>query len=246
MLYSPKGQLTLDTQLLSKKRVTFLLPNEEALKIFQGSAGGMPEASLIEWSLTDVLPKGKTFIDIGAHVGTYALSFARQCPQVFAFECQENTYYHLCAGIALNGLKNVVAHRVALSDGSESSGELRIISVDGGGSSVVSDLPTHRRPLTTERVELRTLDSFGLENIGLIKIDVEGGELAVLRGAVETLQRNDYPKILFEAWPDEWYAERKVELFDFLKKLGYTIIPILGYPQMFLAERLKKPTKIYH
>jgi FkbM family methyltransferase len=171
-------------------------------------------------------------------MGTYALSLAPYCKEVHAFECQRMTYFQLAAGIALNGLENVHPHNFALGSPSDNGKflTLRIISEDGGGSSIRS-LPINYECLKEEQVELRTLDSFELENVGFLKIDVEGAELDVLKGAEATLKNSNWPPFIFEAWRDPWYANQKRELMEYITSLGYTITPIPNYPQMFLAAR---------
>ena len=76
----------------------------------------------------------------------------------------------------------------------------------------------------------KTIDSFNLENIGFIKMDVEENELFVLKGALNTLKQSNYPTILFES------NNSNEELFSFLKNLNYKIIQISGCSNMFLAS----------
>lgn len=198
-----------------------------------------PEQNMIQWAADNLLVQGKTFVDIGAHVGSYALQYAEAGFEVHAFEAQRNTFHYLCANIALNGLSDRVnARHVALGEGEQRLVELRIISADGGGSSAAS-LSTHQTPMRTESVECRSLDSYRLSNVGLIKIDVEGAERLVIRGARRTLAENGYPKILFETWRPSRMPEAaklRAELFDELESLGYRVIPTT-YDEMFLAER---------
>jgi len=56
--------------------------------------GGAPEAPLIDWA-TQFIALDETFVDIGAHVGTWTQHFALKCKQVHAFEPQQTTYERL-------------------------------------------------------------------------------------------------------------------------------------------------------
>ena len=71
-------------------------------------------------------------------------------------------------------------------------------------------------------VELRTLDSYKLQNISLLKIDVEGAELGVLHGAISTI-KNPKPVIMIELREDT-----KEQAYKILGSLGYELQQIIG------------------
>jgi FkbM family methyltransferase len=213
-----------------------------------------PEQPLIEWARQLQAPD-TIALDIGAHVGDWAVDMAGHSREVHAFEAQGETFELLRANCIR--YSNVKLHHVALGagsgttdlhiipdDGGKSSidftpihrefADLRVISDDGGGSSIEAS-PMHRAA-RIERVPLEPLDAYNLTDVGLIKIDVEGAELVVIRGAIETLRRSRWPKILFEAWSYDWFAQKREELFGYLNSIGYRITPI-NWPDMFLAER---------
>ena len=82
----------------------------------------------------------------------------------------------------------------------------------------------------SEEIEIRTLDSFQLDCISFIKLDVEENELQVLMGGIETIKRS-YPVIMFEM------NHVRPDLVLFLEELQYTVNNIRGYVNMFLATR---------
>ena len=69
-----------------------------------------------------------------------------------------------------------------------------------------------------------------------MKIDVEGYELPVLQGAIQTIQNNGYPPILFESWPsiNKTNTKLKDNLFNYLFALGYTI-GSTPHPEIYIA-----------
>ena len=76
----------------------------------------------------------------------------------------------------------------------------------------------------TETVLRRRLDSLALAPISLLKIDTEGCELEVLRGAEKSLANGGWPPILFELWSETqqpWYREKRAATLAQLEKLGY-------------------------
>lgn len=211
--------------------IRYLIP-AELLEYF-ARTGGEPERALIEWGRRFLRPDG-IFVDVGAHIGTYALSYAGEVKETHAFEAQENTYYRLCGGIAFLGNDSVHAHHIAISDENFAQAELKIPTSDGGLSSI-EDLP-NRFALRTERVICATLDSYNLDDVCLIKIDVEGAELRVLRGAVETIKRSGYPPLLVEVWLEAEHAERRLAVAAFLTELGYGFRQAEGFPHMLICE----------
>jgi FkbM family methyltransferase len=103
---------------------------------------------------------------------------------------------------------------------------LKIVSDDGGGSSLHSTTGILRE----ETIQIKTLDDFGLDNVGFIKMDVEENELFVLKGGLETIQRNRWPTILFES------NFENTELFDYIRAIGYKdVIRVSGCHNMFLT-----------
>jgi FkbM family methyltransferase len=161
----------------------YILPHNN-LDYYQNH--GLFESSLIEWC-KQFGSSDKIFLDIGSHSGTYAISLAKHFAKVYAFEPQRMTYYTLCGSVALSNLDNVHCLNFGLGSAEQvGNKELKIISADGGGSTI-QELQPHQQLLATETIEIRTLDSLQLENVGFIKMDVEGNELDVLRGAISSI-----------------------------------------------------------
>jgi FkbM family methyltransferase len=214
-------------QLIYVKDTVYILPKNN---INYYISNGLFEKSLIEWC-KQFCKKEQNMLDIGAHSGTYAISLAEYCNKVYAFEPQQMTFYSLCGSVALSNIKNVICLKYGLGT-TEQVGKqiLNIISLDGGGSTVHND--NQHNILDTEEIEMRTLDSFNIDNISFIKMDVENNELQVLLASENTLKRSNYPKILFEM------NQTNTQLLQFLEKLHYNIIQISGYNNMFLAVHI--------
>jgi FkbM family methyltransferase len=187
---------------------------------------GLYEKYLISWVKT-LCSKDKNMLDIGAHSGTYSISLAEHCKHIYAFEPQKMTYYSLCGSVALSNITNITCINYGLGSQEQIGMKtLNIISHDGGGSTLHNN---GYNVLKTEEIEIKTLDSFNIDNIGFIKIDVEDNELQVLEFAQNTLKNSNYPKILFEM------NNYNANLINFLKGLKYNIININNYENMYLA-----------
>ena len=201
---------------------------------------GRYERDLVDWA-RELAPTTTQFVDCGAHMGSWSIVMARHFNEVHAFEPQRLLFQQLCGNASLNGLDNVFAYNTGL-DAEPGRLTLHRPGIDRGSASARSDVVEHffedrGIPTSPEVISVVMLNSFSevLNNVGLIKIDVEGLELRVLRGAVEVLQRNSLPKMLIECWSHAWYQKDKDELLRFLDALGYRTVPINGYADILLA-----------
>jgi FkbM family methyltransferase len=132
-------------------------------------------------------------LDIGANVGHHSLYMASFCAQVHAFEPYEEVAGAIDEKIRRNGLRHVHVHRVGLSDRQQ---VLDFFAPQGVNTGTGSFVATHEVQNNTMIGQLRVVNaddciaSLLLPRIDLVKIDVEGFELSVLRGLPETLRRH--------------------------------------------------------
>ena len=144
----------------------------------------------VQSAIADALTPGMSFWDIGAHVGFFALLASRlggDTVQVHAFEPMPGNFDRLKTNIEANALSNIQPHCVALSDEVGSSVFMTT------GSSLTGHLAQGKGEATegTVRVNTVTIDSIASDSGGvpdLLKIDVEGAEGRVIRGAARTIQ----------------------------------------------------------
>lgn len=197
---------------------------------------GIYEYNLIKWCEQFLTSKG-TFVDIGAHMGTYSIILSKYCKEVHAFEAQKSTFDCLTIGVCVNNAFNIKIHNVALGEKDDTL-ILHHVTPDGGCSSLRPDVSKNMgmSVIHEESVQVKSLDSFGIKNIDFMKIDVEGYELDVIKGASLTLVENNFPPFIFEAWPDDWYKADRELLLSFVKNLGYKVYPISGCNNMYLAS----------
>ena len=194
-------------------------------------------------------------LDIGANLGAYSIPIAKGIQhvggKVIAFEPQRIVYYQLCGNVILNRLDNIEAIHKAVGD---YDGEIEIPEINYENNTNIGAFSfdkTYREHLNLEQyvlnksshVPIITLDSLKLsKSPELIKIDVEGFELNVLKGAEKFLEEHNYPPILFEAWELDWFEEGKRKLLSFFNYLGYEIT--LNIRQEFVAQHPKNAVHI--
>jgi len=188
--------------------------------------------------LKTVVPADKALVDIGAHVGCISVPMAKHCKMVYSFEPQSIIHELLLTNFKNNDAVNFKAYHEALGhkvaattmakvmpDGSSHGKE---VDYDSSAPSNFGGLPLGEGG---EKIEMGTLDSFKITNIGAIKVDVEGAEPLVFYGAQETIKAN-MPVIVYESNYKRVTDEMRrslnlpleVEKFDivkFTKDLGY-------------------------
>tara|TARA_B100000242_G_scaffold294395_1_gene277181 strand:- start:21287 stop:22069 length:783 start_codon:yes stop_codon:yes gene_type:complete len=163
--------------------------------------------------------KKKGSIDIGAAVGFYTHYILKHSSFCYCFEVNPERAKRLKKIFSSNKVK---VETIALSN-KKSSTLLKTPIKDGipsmGRASVESENLFHGQQTETLEVFTNMLDNFSLKNIGFIKIDVEGHELAVLEGGKNLLLKNS-PNILVEA--EERHKKNAVKkINNFLSEFGY-------------------------
>lgn len=197
---------------------------------------GVYEAGTLHF-LQQVLRPGDTFVDVGANIGLMSIIGAKLVGPhgwVHAFEPVPAIHSVLEQNVRLNGLANVTAHRIALG----AAKELREIreqpQINRGSASLLSnDDPTS----IVHLVEVDTADNLfeaaDTYRVRLVKIDVEGWELEVLRGAEKLLSGSNAPIICLEYSPSHAVGITKA-------RAAYQFIKSVNEYQVFRLRRGKE------
>jgi FkbM family methyltransferase len=161
----------------------------------------------------------RTAVDVGAHIGLWSFNLAHWFERVHAFEPVEN--HRACFEKNVMSVEHgadVILHGCALG-AKAGSVSMRVDPKSTGGTYVkgAGDIPMH------------TLDSFGLHDVDLIKIDCEGFEENVVRGG-EALIKRDRPVIIVEQKRDfaAKFGLKPQGAVDYLRSLGYKVHSEIG------------------
>lgn len=177
---------------------------------------------LVEEFIKNKMPsaKDKTALDIGANIGNHSIFFANNFKNVYAFEPNPVTYEVLkinCNFVAKH--KNIMPVNFGLSD-KEGSLPFYISPNNIGGSQIID--ANNESIQDAIQINVKTLDQLNElkgVSVALIKIDVEGHELNVLKGAKNTILKN-MPAVLFEQSASE-IIDGGSSAIKYLEELGY-------------------------
>ncbi len=173
-------------------------------------------------------------LDIGANIGTFSLPLGIFCKEkhgaVFAFEIQKQTWLQFCANVFLNYPLPITPYHIGLGSENKSIilNDINNIQSDNIGTFSLIEKSNKIELLpSTFDVDIKTIDSLNLPNSDLIKIDVEGMEVDVIKGGVTHIKESHYPYIIFESWSptSQEKIESRQKILDLVEKeLGYNTI----------------------
>lgn len=181
--------------------------------------------------LNKYLSEGDIFLDIGANIGLFSLHASKRVGSegmVYAFEPATKTYGRLVDNIRINGIGNVKPIRIGLSN----EDDILELNVSTNGHEAWNTFVSSNDSKFSlkEEVQVRSLDNFILEQgidisrISLIKLDVEGFEINVLKGSTSLLKTLDAPAFMVEFTDENAVNAGNCchELYKYLLPFGYT------------------------
>lgn len=186
-------------------------------------------------TLKKIIMTGNHVIDIGANFGWYSTLFSRWVGdegKVYSFEPLPDVFCELNNNIELNNLKNIETFPFAISDEEGSAVISFPVSLGSEYASIATTKIAEREyEAVCEVTRLdKLVEDIGIAQVDFIKIDVEGNEINVLKGAEQTLLKYK-PSLMIEVYEDqlERFNTSPSGIAGFLYKLGYSIyIPVNG------------------
>ena len=197
---------------------------------FRDSVGEFPECSYQQGALDAAFKYVKKFdvaIDAGANIGLQSVRLAQKFNQVHSFE--PTTINYDCLISNAKNFSNVQVYKTGLGEREESAIiKLPVESKNCGAFSII-DFNNTDYPVLEEEIKISPLDKFQLSP-DFIKIDTQGFELFILKGAENTLKNK--PVLLLE-------CEKKQEkqlISNYLMPLGYTVIETVRKDSIWIVK----------
>lgn len=179
--------------------------------------------------LRKILSPNDVVVDVGAHLGWYALNSAQVIGKggiVYAFEPNPSVAAWFSENCKLNGLTNVRLEKIALADKNGTT-DFYVGGADSLGSLKLDNAKrSNLEPVHRIKVPVRTLDTYlkeaEIKTLKLMKVDAEGFDLEVLKGA-EKILKKFHPYLIVEVFGLTWNTDvsRDKKILDYLEKLGY-------------------------
>jgi FkbM family methyltransferase len=161
-------------------------------------------------------------VDAGAHIGTFTISVSKiigERGKVIAIEPEGNSFGQLTKNLELNKIKNVIPINIGLSD--FNGNKDFFITKESACSSFISN--PDQQIVDKTSVKVKSLDSLlqeiNIDKIDFLKIDTEGAELEILKGAQQSIIGSPEIKMVIAAYH---YPKEKEEVFQYLKNLKFS------------------------
>ena len=211
--------------------------------LFAFNDGEYEEKNVVYWldRIFSSIGKPVTLYDVGANCGYFVLRFSHAARHIYAFEPVRRTYSILTQNIRLNGLKNAAAFKVGLSD-VDGEAVIQKYSSSGNNSLFRRTLPPGHpvRRTGKERITTARLDTLftrhSLIPPDVVKIDTEGAELFVLKGARRVIEVHR-PFICME-FADSTYRDAGYSTTDVLEELERLEYEIRGLSSDYNDRKL--------
>jgi FkbM family methyltransferase len=188
------------------------------------------ESDMIESLMYSKGEKG-VFFDIGANIGWYSIMIAKSNRNisVHSFDPIPTTYESLVRNVELNALPNISMHNFGFSD---RKGEFDFYYYPEGSGNASSANVTGRSDIKIIKCKVETLDEYTSKNnieIDFIKCDVEGAELLVFKGGLDTIKSSK--PIIFSEILRKWsekFDYNPNEIFELFSEIGYLSFTVSG------------------
>lgn len=163
--------------------------------------------------------KDKVALDIGANIGAHTIYLSRYFKKVYSFEPQKNIFNVLKKNVEINNVQNVSLFNNGLGDREET---VHMQYYDENQMVNQGAIGINNSDTNGEEIIVKRLDDYNFQDVGFIKLDVEGYEYQVLLGGMKTIQKHK-PIIIIELWP---YNKYNKEIREFFSSNGYTMTQI--------------------
>jgi len=186
----------------------------------------------------------KCFYDVGANIGWYSLNIAKKYKysQIYSFEPVSKTFGYLIKNIMHNKLSNIKAFNLGFSD--TAGKQSFYVYPEGSGNASMRNL-SKKNSVYEVKCKLETMDNFRKKNnhiVDFIKIDTEGSELLVLKGA-QAILSEDQP-IIFSEILRKWskqFGYKANDILIFLRTFGYDCFEI-NKDKLLVVDEINRET----